>query len=356
MRELLNIPVKKVVEEYLPRIDLDADYQREQIWSTKQQEDLIDSIARDIDIPKIYLVKTRDNRQFTFECLDGKQRLMTIQKYYDPEPTQSQVFLKLLEKRYGYEELKRQHPSIAKRIDSFSLSLCIYEPLDDETVREIFRRLQLGVRLNSGELLKTRSGTIRDFIYKVVGNNGPFFRFTNLSEKRFSRPFTLAQICVNSFSRSDDGIFIRTRLQDIEDFFERHKDLSKKDPRLLKIRKTLELMDRAFGEKASMISSRAVAVSAFLMCEEILMIEKNQLKLFVSFFIRLLDVIKENMDLIVKYHKPTNKYVLDNFQKYILQASVEAYSISKRHEYLQHAFEYYRSPKTKGKILGVNSK
>jgi hypothetical protein len=43
---------------------------------------------------------------------------------------------------------------------------------------------------------------------------------------------------------------------------------------------------------------------------------------------------------------------MEEFQKYILQASVEAYSIKRRHEYLRKAFNYYLDPKTKGKIIG----
>ena len=56
-RELLNISVKEFIEDYAYRIDLDADYQREKIWSSKQQQELLDSILREIDIPKIYIVK-----------------------------------------------------------------------------------------------------------------------------------------------------------------------------------------------------------------------------------------------------------------------------------------------------------
>src|SRR6267378_3202521 len=80
-------------------------------------------------------------------------------------------------------------------IDDYPLTFVIYQDIgDEEFLREIFRRLQLGIRLNTGELLKTYTGTIRDFVYKEMGKAAPFLRNTNLSEKRFSRQFTLAQI------------------------------------------------------------------------------------------------------------------------------------------------------------------
>ena len=52
-RELESITVKEFIDDYVYRIDLDADYQREKIWSRKNQEELLDSIVQNIDIPKL---------------------------------------------------------------------------------------------------------------------------------------------------------------------------------------------------------------------------------------------------------------------------------------------------------------
>ena len=82
--------------------------------------------------------------------------------------------------------MKKELPSIASKIEDFKLTLVIYPAnLDEEFIRLIFRRLQLGVRLNSGEMLKTHTGMIRDFIYEEMGRNAPFLKQTNLSEKRY---------------------------------------------------------------------------------------------------------------------------------------------------------------------------
>ncbi len=85
-RTLQTISVKQFIDDYVYRIDLDADYQREKIWSTKQQEELLDSILVDIDIPKIYLAEVEDNKQFDYECIDGKQRMSTLLRFFKPEP------------------------------------------------------------------------------------------------------------------------------------------------------------------------------------------------------------------------------------------------------------------------------
>lgn len=351
---LEKIQVKKFIDDYIYRIDIDADYQREKIWSTEQHEKLLDSIIRDIDIPKIYLVKVKDSDQFAYECIDGKQRMTTLLKFFKPEPEEKlPLKIRILQEKYTYKELKREHPKFAKKIEDYELSFCIYESIDDMHVREIFRRLQLGIRLNSGELLKTRTGTIRDFIYKEIGNEGPFFRYTSLSEKRFSRPFTLAQICINSFAKAKPkGEFVRARLQDIEDFFEEKHDLDKNDENLVRIRKVLKKMDKNFKKDAIKISSRAISVTAYLFIEELFVKKIKRISKFSKFYLKLLSEIKYNMDLLGKYKKPRNSAVMEEFQKYVLQASVEGYSIKRRHDFLKKAFKYYCNSKTKGKIIG----
>jgi len=73
---------------------------------------------------------------------------------------------------------------------------------------------------------------------------------------------------------------------------------------------------------------------------------------FVNFYIALLDEIKSNLKLLSDYQRPTNSSILEDFQKYISQASVEPYAIKRRHMFLQDALRYYVNPKTKGRIIG----
>ena len=353
LRDLESIPIKKFIDDYIYRIDLDADYQREKIWSREDQERLLDSIVQNIDIPKIYLARVQGDENFDFECIDGKQRMTTLLSFFKPEPEGTPLTLRIAGEKYSYKRLQKDLPVLAKKIEDYVLTFVIYQDLgDEEFLRDIFRRLQLGVRLNSGELLKTYTGTIRDFVYKEMGKESPFIRRTNLSEKRFSREFTLAQICINSFSRDESGEFVRARYDDLGEFFKENYALNQKDETLVRIRKVLELMDKHFGDKAKGISSRAVAVSAYLFVEDLYLQKKvGLIPEFAKFFMTLLDEIKDNLNRLSKYQNPENRTVLEDFQRYISQASVEPYAIKRRHEFLERAFQYYRSPKGKGKII-----
>src|SRR6266567_2088440 len=167
-RDIESIPVKTFIDDYIYRIDLDADYQREKIWSRKNQEELLDSILQNIDIPKLYLVKTRDSESFDYECIDGKQRMNTLLSFYKPDATeQSPLTVRVAGEKFTYKRLVKEHPTLGKKIDDFELTVVVYAVIDDdEFIREIFRRLQLGVRLNSGEMLNSLTGSMRDFVFK----------------------------------------------------------------------------------------------------------------------------------------------------------------------------------------------
>jgi len=354
-RELESVAVKKFVEEYAYRIDLDADYQREKIWSRKNQESLLDSILMNIDIPKLYLARVVDNETFSFECIDGKQRIMTLLSFFKPEPNEEDPLrVPLAGAKYTYQQLKDEHPTFARRIETFELTLVIYPVIeDDDFLREIFRRLQLGTPLNSGERLNSNTGAIRDFIYRDMGAETPFLRRTSLSEKRYSRQFALAQICINSFSRFETGEFVRARFTDLEDFFKEKYDLSANDENLVRIRKVLLLMENNFGDSALVISSRAVAVSAYLFVEDLIIRRKKRLiPDFVEFYVKLLSEIKDNLQSVSAFREPRNRTILEGFQRHISQASVEPFAIRGRSQFLERAFRYYRARGTRGKIIG----
>ena len=111
-------------------------------------------------------------------------------------------------------------------------------------------------------------------------------------------------------------------------------------------------MDRDFAPVASAISSRAVAITAYFFVEDLYNDDQeNLVTAFAKFYHALLARIDDDLARLAKYEKPKHRRLLEDFQKYISQASVEPYAIRRRHRFLKEAFAYYRQPKTKGKIL-----
>ena len=68
-------------------IDFNPEYQRGYVWDQKDKELLIDSVFKNIDIGKFVLIHLSDkewfNREFSYEILDGKQRLSTLIEFYE---------------------------------------------------------------------------------------------------------------------------------------------------------------------------------------------------------------------------------------------------------------------------------
>lgn len=81
-----------IIEELLLKqygfgIDFDPDYQRGYVWDNMDKELLLDSIFKNIDIGKFVLIHLSDvewiERGFSYEILDGKQRLSTLIEFYE---------------------------------------------------------------------------------------------------------------------------------------------------------------------------------------------------------------------------------------------------------------------------------
>src|SRR5216684_5008221 len=110
--DTFSITIKELVGSFIYTIDLDADYQREKIWSTRDQQLLVDSILKDIDIPKLYLASVEDNKQFDYECIDGKQRMLTLLAFFKPEQDKDRkaaLTLPLFNRQYSYQELQGEY-------------------------------------------------------------------------------------------------------------------------------------------------------------------------------------------------------------------------------------------------------
>lgn len=318
-------------------LDLDTEYQRDTIWSKERKSLLIDSILKDVDIPKIYLAHFPKEKRY--ECIDGKQRIASILDF-------SSGALQL-ESGESFTELRNKDPFLGYKL---TVSV-IQNPTNDDIV-ELFRRLNIGVPLNGGEMIHAMRGELRDFIFHTIGKSGPFIGRLGIKAYRFSRETALAQIIINSLPFRG-GEFRRARYEDVRAFLKEPNntkfDVSTRK-KVGKIQNTLKELESIFGDRAPRLNRKSVIVSAYLFCEY--MLEKGStkdIKKFPEFYIKLLDEMKVQAELHKNHKVPTKEILLNEFQKNLQQASAEGYSLERRHKFLTKAFVHYIKT---GEIIG----
>ncbi|KAI0631722.1 hypothetical protein C8Q77DRAFT_1219104 [Trametes polyzona] len=127
-------------------IQLDPEYQRDVVWSETKQVGLIDSLLRNFYIPPIiFAVKRHDDGSENRICIDGKQRLTSIQLATN--------------KKYWFQAAKDEKRALLPKqlLQAFANKqiVCVeYDDLTDDQEREIFQRVQLGVALTVAGMIQ----------------------------------------------------------------------------------------------------------------------------------------------------------------------------------------------------------
>jgi hypothetical protein len=172
------------------------EYQREKsLWPVEKKSLLIDSILRSIDIPKIYFNLLKDQN---IEVRDGQQRLWSVWEFLDDEFPYSvdgkkQFFSKLT-------------PAQRKKIRDYTFQITVLEDADDDYLRMLFVRLQLGLLLLTGEKLNAATGKMKKLVFRKLAEH-TFIRSIGIPARRFAKPTLCAQICINSFTREKCQFF-----------------------------------------------------------------------------------------------------------------------------------------------------
>ncbi|TDL26229.1 hypothetical protein BD410DRAFT_895640 [Rickenella mellea] len=182
IRDPLDVPQAKVYTTYELHkmvhegfIDLSPPYQRDVVWGEAKQIALIDSIFRNFYIPPIlFLVSKPDDEDWDRNeelrvCMDGKQRLTSIQKFFDGQIPHKDPVTK---KKYWFTSSQSANrleiPEHFKRIFKEKNITCVeYKDLTPGTERDIFQRVQLGVSLTAAEKLKAVPSIWADWIIEL---------------------------------------------------------------------------------------------------------------------------------------------------------------------------------------------
>ncbi len=303
---------------------------------------LIDSILRGIDIPKLYFNLLRDGN---IEVIDGQQRLWAIWEFLDSQ--------------YPYREgkKKRYFPDLTRSekqtIHSYKLQVTVFDQADDDYLRELFLRLQLGLLLNTGEKLHAAKGKMKQLVFARLAKHA-FIKEIGIPMRRYAKQTLCAQICINSFTRAKLSLFARTRYDDLLHFFGEYESPQGKDLTLFneESKKILVVLDQlwtCFGNKTENLKNRSYILSIYLFVEELVdqsgPLSKKECKTLSDYVFKLWRRLREETRLGMDR---TNRE-LYSFQTFLSSAPGEVYQIEGRHKKLS---EFYAHFKRTGKIKG----
>ncbi|MDA7861478.1 DUF262 domain-containing protein [bacterium] len=215
------------------------EYQRYSVWNTKQQQLLMDSIFRGMDIPKLYLRKTASGSDFKYEAVDGQQRMRTIWGFYNNEFSLNKKFTpELGGKKYDDLEMDER-----QKFDMFNFSVVIIRESSDEEIREMFCRLQNGKPLNAAEKRNAMVSKVRDFVAKLVEH--PFFKDSiKFSNSRMQHQQAAAQTILLECH----GKPVSVRSADLNKFYLEQVDFNDTGKIAKKVQKVYDFLNRSFPE------------------------------------------------------------------------------------------------------------
>jgi Protein of unknown function DUF262 len=184
-------------------IDPKPQYQRGDAWDDKHRALLIDSILSNFDIPKIYLSHSNTGL-YDYEVADGQQRLKALWRFLDNElvligMSAEQVHLN----GKKYQDLKEDEK---RRVMQFQIGTAVFYNANDEQIRELFRRLQLGIKLNPAELRNSMSSALGNVI-RAMALTHDFFR---------KSPFPISRYKVDDLVAHAFAIVIYNRDRDVK--------------------------------------------------------------------------------------------------------------------------------------------
>lgn len=148
------------------RLKLSPDYQRNVIWQRDKQTAFIESLYMGIIVPPIYVVEIPGADLLddsTYEVVDGKQRLTTIERYLTNSFQLLKKSLEYYKDWFGgksYYEIRDQYPELTSEMLSSVLDIYVITANSPEfTKYDIFSRLNKGAE-------KLKVNEIRKAIYR----------------------------------------------------------------------------------------------------------------------------------------------------------------------------------------------
>jgi len=214
-------------------MNINPDYQRDVVWNDKRQTDLIDSFFNNYYVPPLIFKVVTGVKEGTNErrrwrtCIDGKQRLTTIKRFFDGEIP----YIDKKKNKWYYKDdylrtgnFKKSTRLLTDENRIFIENVVVvnveFELLEKEQEEDMFQRVQLGVPLTPAEKLAALSGKVSEFINEV---RKTFTNFVKVLSTKRSNDFKLiTELVVLMYNRmeQEEDLKLKTSMPTIKTFLE----------------------------------------------------------------------------------------------------------------------------------------
>jgi len=241
----------------MKKINLQPTYQRGAVWSKPQKQLLIDSILRDLDIPKVYLREIDNDENHEEEAVDGQQRLTAIYSFFNDEfPLAKDA------DDVGSHEIKglrfsTLNEDVKDIFEAYELTAVILRNASEEEVEEMFLRLQNGTTLNAAEKRNAMRGNMKDFVRDLSQHE--FFQRCGFKNHRFAHDLIAAQMVHANL----EGKPCSVKSAELNKMYEKNENFDSIGKEAKNIKKTINLLRDAFPEKTPELT-KLTSLSLFL--------------------------------------------------------------------------------------------
>jgi hypothetical protein len=243
------------------KINLQPSYQRDAVWGRPQKQFLIDTILRDLDIPKIYL-RDIDTPESTFEeeVVDGQQRLTAIYGFHNDEYALAKD-ADNIDSKYEIRGKKftQLDEYLKDNFESYELTAILLRNSNEDEIEEMFLRLQNGSPLNAAEKRNAMKGKMKAFIRETAKHKF-FEQRCGFKNSRFAYDLVAAQMTKVIIAGGPCAV----RGADLVKMYKNNEDFDSNAQVAKQIRKTLDVMFRAFPVKTPELS-KLNSLSVFIL-------------------------------------------------------------------------------------------
>ncbi len=281
---------------------LDPPYQRNFIWSKKDQNELIDSILKKkFPLPTFFLLKLDNN---SFEMVDGQQRTRTILSYYKRQFEQGVI-----------EELVEKEKN---EFENFQLAVTVITSIGkDESIEDFYARVnKTGRKLNKPELNKAEYFYTEFLALNEELAESPEFialdLFTELSAKRMNDIDFVSELV----AQLEFGIF--EKKDKVDDLYESDISEDKKvklRDLFLKTIKRIVPLNNLYPIKKTRYRQRNDFFTLFGFIHQHQEIDDNTLKYFYRVLVLIQDEISPSNDFCLPFKEYATNCVSQSNQK-----------------------------------------